>query len=254
MTPSSQFGDKFILLWFLAAGLALLVIAAGVTGGPCLATTAAIVGWIVWRYAASRPAKIFCTFCGKCILSDTNWTCGFCSHRNDWRTWYYSFLNKCRRCKMPPAIYACHYCDTPIPLVEGVNLDSAKEVLHAAYHLTPPELPGELPPSREDERKEALAEVEFEVALNRLKKERAETIRELRLAEEKNQTKPASDKPKSRRERLEEELARERDEHLALEEVAAAARKTVEEQFADDPETKDRQLEVIERWRERHVE
>lgn len=156
---------------------------------------------------------------------------------------------------MPPAIYACHYCDTPIPLTENVDLESAKEVYHSAYHLTPPELPGPSTVSRKDERAEAIAEIEFEVQLTKLMKDRAEAIRELRLVEEKIQPKPVGEnKSKSRRERLEEELARERDEFLAVEEIASAAKKGIEAEFADNPELLERHLELIERWREKNME
>lgn len=253
--PQSQFQNHYFAMWGLVFfGLVFVLGAGAASREPCLPITVFLVWWIVCSKLMKRPMRIFCSFCGKCILSDTNWTCGFCSHRNDWRTWHYSFLNKCAKCKIPPTIYACHYCDTPIPLVPNVNLESPIEVLHAAYHLTPPELPGGPAVSRREEREAAIEEAEFEIKLTKLMKERADAIRELRLAEERNQSKSPSTPSKSKREQLEEELARLRDEALAVEEIAARAREAAKETCGDDAELLERHLEVIERWREKHVE
>jgi hypothetical protein len=57
-----------------------------------------------------EPIKVSCNHCGKIILSDMEWVCGYCDAENA-STNLYSFLNKCEVCKQPPKCVECPHCN-----------------------------------------------------------------------------------------------------------------------------------------------
>lgn len=219
----------------------------GAGAGPCLGIPVLGILLTAWFcYLQYVPFVFHCPHCGKAILSDLEWRCGFCDHWNNKLKFYFSFLNTCQRCRVASTAFSCYHCN------QMIALDEPADTTYFSYHLKPPTPPKPVVAARE-ERAEVLEKTEYEIKLTKLMTERAEALRQLRLAEEKNQPKTTLASPKTERERLEGDLARERDQTLAIDEITGRERDAARARYKDNPDLLERQLEWIERWREKHI-
>ena len=116
-----------------------------------------------------EPIKVSCNHCGKIILSNMEWVCGFCDAENI-STKMYSFLNKCEACKQPPKCLACPHCD------EIIFLINSKDYRHPARKIRPPQKPETeeaVRAKKARQREDAKMEVEHELLITRLNGELA---------------------------------------------------------------------------------
>jgi len=86
-------------------------------------------------FGAYFPAvNLFCGECGKHISSKSDWICGYCG--NDTKkaldnTNYYSFLNRCVACSMPPGSFICPHCDASNQLSNDRDDEHAARIIGA---------------------------------------------------------------------------------------------------------------------------
>jgi hypothetical protein len=165
------------------------------------------------------------------------WVCGHCNEHNHF-TKYYSFLNKCRRCKRSPKSYVCPHCG-------AVNyLDKDEESSHPARQIdqTVP-VPVPVPTRQElrvekqqahEERKEDLVN-EIEVArLN------AELVRLKGSAEFDLETLAMRKLQKS---------FSEHDAHvMGVHKIEAREEKLIPEKYKDDPLRQDQARDSLKKW------
>lgn len=179
-----------------------------------------------------KPLRLFCEHCDKYVPSDMEWVCGHCNEHNHF-TKYYSFLNKCRRCKRPPKSYICPHCG-------AVNyLDKDEESLHPARQIdnTVPAPPLDHRVEKRqahEERKEDLAnEIEIarlNAALARLKESaefgfETEAMRKL------------------------EKSFSEHDAHvMGVHKIEAREEKLIPEKYKDDPVRQDQARDSLKKW------
>ncbi len=81
--------------------------------GDVIALAAAYGLYNLWE---KRPIKLRCEGCGKIVLSNTPWVCGFCGGKN-YDANEFSFLYKCGHCNAEPKSYKCHHTGCTKPLV-----------------------------------------------------------------------------------------------------------------------------------------
>jgi hypothetical protein len=219
------------------------------------ATLGKILDVIIWASVglfgllsqAWRPIRMFCHACGMYIPSNVKWVCGRCKHVNN-RTFWYSFLNRCERCKCEPAGFKCSQCQG------GLFAGGEKGMQHWAYTQ------GDSPILVMDahalglarlKRERELAEIEIE--LNRLFAEKARTYTLRRKAEEQAQPTEQHGRKKSVKERLDEDYRRSFDQDLALDEIVAAKLAEKSKELRDSPQALEDFKDWLEQWREKHI-
>lgn len=249
--PKERFQEKILTTLIASFLLVVMAIIAGSKADGCLGFLIFLLGGAGLFFYFKRPIVFHCPDCGKVILSDLSWTCGYCDHRHEYldrkpfTANYYSFLNKCERCKVSPSVHSCHHCG------HRILLDFPIDTAHLSWHVPPPIGPKPVESARE-QRAEVLEQTEYEIKLTKLMTERVEAQRQLREAERKLQ--PARNElRKNRRQELEEGLAKVRDEELAVEEIYAAAKTEAEQKWKDNPDRLEQELTMLERWREGHL-
>ncbi len=134
--------------------------------GPMLLGDLVAVGvaWYLYTVWDKRPIRLRCPGCGKIILSNTPWVCGFCKKENR-NANEYSFVGKCAFCGDEPKTYRCHHCG------EFIFLTEDEDRLNYAHCLN---FPTEVPPQllraeKVQSDREALQDEDHEIAM----KERA---------------------------------------------------------------------------------
>ncbi len=102
--------------------------------GDAIALLGARLLYLIWH---KRPIRLRCRKCGKIILSNTPWVCGFCGVENR-NADEYSFVDRCSDCKDVPKAYRCHHIDeNGKPCGEIVFLSADKSERGYAYCLIP---------------------------------------------------------------------------------------------------------------------
>jgi hypothetical protein len=69
-------------------------------------------GCLFFFYLDRRAMGIECPSCGKYILTNTPWICGFCGAKN-FRVDEFPFVGRCgnKECGAEPKAYQCHHCE-----------------------------------------------------------------------------------------------------------------------------------------------
>jgi hypothetical protein len=203
--------------------LLLLVIA------PFAFAAVALIGMLVAALLMKQfPSHVFCPNpnCGKYIPTLEAWTCGRCDFAN-YYTIFYSFLNRCKRCKATPTGFKCSHCGQVLPLGDG------EPDIHPAHAIQQPatsETSEQITAKREADK----GRVQHGIELNKLLAEYARSITVRRHAEEQSQ--PWMKNTKSPREVLEEHHAKKRDNDLALQESMVKFKAAGEMTYKNDPE------------------
>ena len=180
---------------------------------------------LIMSFGLSRePIKVECIHCGKIILSDMEWVCGYCDAENT-STKMYSFLNKCNVCKQPPKSIECPHCNKLNFLI------NSRDDRHPAKKIRPPQKPETeeaMRAKKARQRDDAKMEVEHELLMTRLNAELAK----LKKTIEQSQT-PL--KIKSPLEKLKENFLEHDALYMGTRRIAKEALEANKTKFADDP-------------------
>ncbi len=228
------------LLWpALGEYLPPEVVESSVFKGAVMAGYAAITGLAIVLFL-TIPIRLFCPHCGKYISSHMEWVCGRACETVNGRTWFekvfYTFLNRCKRCKQPPKTLQCPHahCQALLPLG---NTDTED------YHPAQKFLPGA--PEETDE--EVLA---------RLRKERERRQEEIQvtklnreLAKEKAQlTKEQGTRERTTEERAQQDLEKKLGWQTAVHRVANREKDKLKKELNGDPALKRRLRNAVDHW------
>jgi hypothetical protein len=182
-----------------------------------------------------RPLRLFCEHCDKYVPSDMEWRCGYCNEEN-WFTRYYSFLNKCRKCKRPAKSFVCPHC-------REINfLDKDQVETHPATKAGPSVLPptkDEARREKREEREDSKEELNHEIEIARLS---ADLVKYKASAE--------FAKAKTAMEKLEKSFG-EHDAHVMGVKTIVRRQKALNfEKYKDDPEGLEDATDSLESWAE----
>lgn len=93
------------------------VVAPGMTSMLIVDVAAIAALYYLYTIWDSQPIPLLCDECGKLILSNTPWVCGFCQRVNA-NPGKYPFVDKCGHCENEPKAYRCHHCQELIFLTQ----------------------------------------------------------------------------------------------------------------------------------------
>jgi hypothetical protein len=202
----------------------------------------------MYVYYAWQPVRLFCPHCGMYTPSTTPWVCGPCERKN-LSTGKYSFLGVCNNCRSAPDAFWCHRCDGTF-FFRTLNEEERAKFpdFMAAYAVS---APPRTSPTRDQLAAERRAKEEevmkHEITMTDLEAMLAEKKKLLDILHGRNQ--PVE---KSAKERAQATYERDRDNHLAVDEVAADAMKRAEDKYANDPVLLAKEKAVIEAFIEQH--
>jgi hypothetical protein len=207
-----------------------------------------------WR----RPVRLFCPECGKYLPSDLPWICGRCNSENrptsistgilsSWRAVRYSYLYKCKRCGEGPVSYECHHCEHVFVIDERWEQAETAEVRRlAAYKLTGAPLGPESPERIRERHALQRERLEQNITIAELETKFAARKRELEQVQK-------SEKPLlTVHEKLEMSFQKDREESMAVHDIAREARAKANQKYAGDPEMLEMENAVIEQFVNRH--
>ena len=225
-------------------GLVILIVVLCVL---CLPLPVGCVIYIIEVFLVlRRPPRLFCPSraCGAYIPAYEPWVCAHCKYHN-YNTTVYSFLNRCESCEAVPSGYECPRC------FKVFALDDVKADAHPARAI-PQSSSSEATDEAKAKREAKKERLKDGIELNKLLAEHARSVSARRQAE--NQARPRTQATRTPREKLEEDLAVQRDHTLALDEVLARARAEAKERFRDDSKALADYLAWLENeWKERAV-
>jgi hypothetical protein len=193
--------------------------------------------WHLMTFGLLRePIKVSCDHCGKIILGDMEWVCGYCDAENTSTS--YSFLDKCEVCKQPPKCVECPHCS------ELNFLVNSRDIRHPARKIRPPHTPETEEAARARkarQRDEAKAEIEHELLMTRLNAELAK----LKKSTEQSKVDAKNLTPE---EILQKKFLEDRAFARGIYRIAKQAREENQKQFADDPEFLEMEDEWLTSW------
>lgn len=189
--------------------------------------SAAIVFYIFKTFLNNRPLRITCDHCGKIILSNTPWVCGFKGCKNEQPN-YFPFLYECEHCHAQPKAYRCHHkkCGKLIFLTEDHLTSNYAFCLNSPDEITE-ENRSKTVKQREQQRQDTIHEIE----MLELDKKLVKTLESM-----------PDDKDKSPYKTLKRETA----SRLKWKEAGARMRKEISEKYKGDKATRTRQLLTLE--------
>lgn len=225
-----NYGVSICFCVFLVAALSLIV-----PYSVADLITITLATYIYFSFLEKRAIKIRCEHCGRPVLSNTPWVCGFCGKTNQ-EVDDFPFIYQCKHCGAAPKAYKCHYADC------GELIFLTEDRLEKSYafclntNLKMPEV------NRREEREEQRQEKEHKIIMAELD-DRLASIRRQRQYH----------KPKTAREQKKESLEKHYDGFMAAEELAEKKRDEIAEMYKNDPERRSRANAVVDEWLERNL-
>ena len=188
-------------------------------------------GCLFFFYLDRRAMGIECPSCGKYILTNTPWICGFCGAKN-FRVDEYPFVGRCgnKECGAEPKAYQCHHCEKLIFLTpDRQNFNFAKSV-------NVPDKPGPV-----EVKKDKRAEVAARVQLKELMVREAGYDVELKNLRQNLEPPP---KEKTSFEQLEEYYKG----MMGNEDAAKKWHAAIDAEFPNDPVEREKRHRVVDQW------
>lgn len=200
----------------------------------------------MWFFFQMQPVRLFCFACGGYIPSAISWICGRCHHEN--HRVVFPFLTKCENCAFPPDGIRCDRCGTILWMVEMTPEEQAAYPTDLiATKFSPTETPASTRTVQE-QRVIEKQELEHRITIADLEAKLLEKMQRLEILSSKH------DKPveRSARVRLSETLSRERENRLAVYEIAETARGEAQETYKSKPDILEMELAVIDDFVQKH--
>ena len=189
-----------------------------------------------------EPIKVSCNHCGKIILGDMEWVCGYCDAEN-LSTSLYSFLNKCEVCKQPPKCVECPHCNKLNFLI------NSRDNRHPAKKIRPPQKPEteeDLRVKKIRQRDDAKTEIEHEILMTRLNGEHGKLKRDIQQSLEPVKIKSPLDK-------LEQSFSEHDARVMAAHRIAKRELDANKVKYADDPDLLEKANDSVNDWLENHL-
>lgn len=177
-----------------------------------------------------RSIRIRCEHCGKIILSNTPWICGFC-HEENRNTDDFPFVHHCAHCLAAPKAYRCHHKDCGQLIY--LTVDRLEEnYAHCANIKNET-----LPPLRRDARDEEKLEKEHQLIIAELDRKLAAIKRQGEFV-----------KPKTPMEEKEASLDRRFAAAMGAREAAMRKKAQIAEQYKSDSVARADAEKVVDDW------
>jgi hypothetical protein len=203
-----------------------------IAGGFIAGTVSIAVMFCVFFFILHKRAiGIECPSCGKYILTNTPWICGFCGAKN-FRVDDYPFVGRCgnKECGAEPKAYQCHHCEKLIFFTP----DRQKFNFAKSVNIPDKSRPVEV---KKDERGEVAARVQ----LKELMVKEAGYDVELKNLRQNLEPPP---KEKTAFEQLEEYYKG----MMGNEDAAKKWHAAIDAEFPNDPVERERRHEVVKQW------
>jgi len=224
----------FIVLFFLLTlaldGFLAFIIAVIVTG--CL----------FFFYLDRRATGIECPSCGKYVLTNTPWICGFCGAKN-FRVDEYPFVGRCgnKECGAEPKAYQCHHCEKLVFLTpDRQKFNFAKCV----------NVPDRSKPVKKDPVAGKIAELDKGIQITERMVKKAEL--DVKLKEFKDVLEPQ--KPRTQKEVIEESFANFADRNMTGAEIVRRKKAENAEKYKDNQPELERQNLLVDQWARDHLD
>jgi len=223
-----------------------------------------LVTFFLVRWSWIRPVRLFCPHCGKYIPSNTPWTCGRCNSENHPELPTFdlfftgrsccsrSYLNACKECDAEPLAFRCYHCQQMIVLKGIAGKISAEELeRHCAQKpqttAPPPVVVAESQDTVRQRRVIEKEDLEHRITVAELETSLAQRVAALTAVRTRDEKRELSAK-----ERLEQSFIKQREETLAVHDVAQKARSKAKQKYAKDPEMLELENAVIEDFVNKH--
>lgn len=188
------------------------------------------VSYIFIVFLNKRPIRIRCEHCGKDVLSDTPWVCGFCQAKNEDAD-DYPFVHRCKHCSAVPKAYKCHHAGCG----QLIFLTADRLELNYAYCLNlEVKVPAE---NKEAFRREQRQEKEHKIIM-------AELDAKLAAARKKSEY----NRPKTLLEEKKDSLEKRYDGVMAARDVAKKKKAEIAETYKDDPAGREDAEKTVDDW------
>jgi hypothetical protein len=205
----------------------------------------AVVAWIIYvRVMRDRLIWVQCDSCKRDIATNTPWVCAICTNVHTNAT-LFPFVGVCSSCGDEPKAYQCHHedCGELIYLSrDNVNIGYATSLnMHIHQKQTSVK-------TEEDE--EEITKLDKDIEITKRKVKKAEL--DLTLKGFKDVLEPQ--KPRTRKEAIEESFANFEDRNMTGAEVVRRKKAEVAEKYKDNPAELERQNRLIDQWARDHLD